>query len=56
VPSGEVYTRTLVASKGHNKISAITSAEPDATDHPIYRYLMAFSSPTADLKTSLKIS
>ena len=56
VPSGEVYILTLTASHGHNKESAINSAQPEEIDQPIFLYLTAFSSPTIPLNTSLKIS
>ena len=49
VPSGLVYILTLIASHGHNKVSAINSAVPEAIDQPTFLYLFAFSSPTIPL-------
>ena len=40
---------TLRASHGHKKASAMTSALPEAIDHPTFLYLAAFSSPTIPL-------
>lgn len=56
VPGLDVYILTLAASKGHNKTSAITSAQADEIDQPILLYLTEFSSPTIPLYTSLNIS
>lgn len=49
VPGFEVYILTLIASIGHKKVSAMISALPEAIDHPILLYLLAFSSPTIPL-------
>jgi len=49
VPGLLVYILTFKASHGHKKQSAITSALPEATDHPILLYFSAFFSPTTPL-------
>lgn len=49
VPGLDVYILTLIASIGHKSVSAMISALPEATDHPILLYLLAFSSPTIPL-------
>lgn len=43
VPAFEVYILTLTASHGHNNVSAIISAQPEAIDQPTFLYLAAFS-------------
>jgi len=48
VPGLEVYILTLIASKGQRKQSAITSAEPEATDQQILLLLVYRSSPVLD--------
>lgn len=45
-PGLESWIFSLTASQGHNKTSAMISADPDATDHPTFLYLSAFYSPT----------
>jgi len=56
VPGLDVYILIFTASIGQSKTSAINSALPEANDQPTSLYFVAFSSPTAPLKTSLKIS
>ena len=41
-PGLESWIFSLTASQGQRKVSAITSAEPEATDHPIFLYSTAF--------------
>lgn len=48
-PSGATYILTFTASKGHNNVSAINSAVPEAIDQPTFLYFTAFSSPTIAL-------
>jgi len=43
VPSLAVCILTLTASHGHKSVSAMISADPEASDHPIFLYLAAFS-------------
>lgn len=54
-PGLESWIFSLIAYHGHKKISAITSAEPEAIDHPMTLYLVAFYVPTTFAKRSLKI-
>jgi len=56
VPGFDVYILIFTASNGQSMASAINSALPEAKDQPTSLYLVAFSSPTAFLNTSLKIS
>lgn len=49
LPGLLVYILTLSASHGQRKQSAMTSALPEAIDHPILLYLLANSSPTTPL-------
>ena len=55
-PGLDNWILSLMAYHGQSKQSAITSAEPEAIDHPIFLYLTSFYYPTTFLKTSLKIS
>ena len=48
-PGLESWIFSLIASQGHKNVSAITSADPEAIDHPIFLYYSAFSSPTIPL-------
>ena len=45
-PGLDSWIFSLTASQGQRRVSAMTSAEPEAIDHPIFLYYSAFCSPT----------
>ena len=45
-PGLDSWILSLTASQGQSKVSAMISADPEATDHPIFLYSSAFCSPT----------
>lgn len=56
VPGLEVWILTLTASNGHNKVSAITSAQADETAQQTFLFLVKVSSPTTFWQRSLNNS